>query len=198
MTKRWTKVEVAFLEKHAGDKSIAELAERFRTDPGTVQKKLDELSRAAAPAAAGPDPVESYQEGLAALYAGDWQRAVGLLEQAGKDGGPDVAARARQFAAVARQRAGAAADTPPEDPWVMAVYEKNRGALDAAIALCEAEGRAGSDGRFAYLAAVVCTLRGDVAAGRQHLERAVELDPRNRAHALHDPDLRPLHEPAGG
>ena len=31
MSKRWTKVEVAFLEKHAGDKSLAELAERFRT-----------------------------------------------------------------------------------------------------------------------------------------------------------------------
>lgn len=195
MSKRWTKVEVAFLEKHAGDKSLAELAERFRTDPATVQKKLDELRKSGS--AAGDDAVEVYQQGLQALYGGDWQRAAESFERVARDGSVDLAARARQFATVARQRAGAA-DAPPEDPWVRAVYEKNRGELDAALALCTEGRRAETDGRFAYLAAVVCTLRGDAAGGRQHLQRAVELDPRNRAHALHDPDLRPLHDDVPG
>ena len=194
MAKRWTKVEVAFLEKHAGDKSLAELAERFRTDTATVEAKLKELKVSAASPAAG-DAVEHYQAGLKALYAGDWQKASQLFEQATQEGSSDLVARARQFATVARQRAAEAA---PEDPWVKAVYEKNRGALDEALALCTAEGRAESDGRFAYLAAVVCTLRGDADAGRKHFARAVELDPRNRAHALHDPDLSALVGEHGG
>jgi tetratricopeptide (TPR) repeat protein len=196
MTKRWTKVEVAFLEKHAGDRTLAELAERFRTDSSTVQKKLDEL-RKAAPASKAGDVLEDYQNGLKALYAGDWKTAIDHLERVLQDDSSDLAARARQYVTVARQRA-ADAGSGPEDPWVRAVFEKNRGALDAALALCLAEGRVERDGRFAYLAAVVCTLRGDAEGARQHLDRAVELDPRNRAHALHDPDLRALDDqPAG-
>ena len=194
MSKRWTKVEVAFLEKHAGTKSVDELATRFKTDPATVSAKLDELRKAAA-ASAGGDGVQQYQAAVEALYGGQWERAAELFEEVAQDTSSDLAARARQFAGLARQRAAAAT---PEDPWVKAVYEKNRGALDEALALCTAEGRAESDGRFAYLAAVVCTLRGDLDGGRQHLARASELDPRNRAHALHDPDLRPLHGGAAG
>jgi tetratricopeptide (TPR) repeat protein len=196
MSKRWTKVEVAFLEKHSGDKSVDELATRFKTDAGTVQAKLDELRKKSG-AAGADDAVQLYQEGVAALYAGDWAKAVEHLDRAAEDGG-SLAARARQFAAMARQRAAATEAESPEDPWVRAVYDKNRGALDEALAACLAKGRADKDGRFAYLAAVVCSLRGDLDGGRAHLARAVELDSRNRAHALHDPDLRPLHDERPG
>lgn len=195
MSKRWTKVEIAYLEKHAEDKSLAELAKRFRTDAATVEAKLKELRRKAAPvAAASDDGVAQYQAGMKALYGGDWKKAIELFEAAAADAMPELAARAHQFAAVARQRL---TEVEPEDPWVKAVYEKNRGALDEALAICLAGKRAEKDGRFAYLAAVVCALRGDVEKGREHLARAVELDPRNRAHALHDPDLKALHEQAG-
>ena len=192
MSKRWQKVEIAYLKKHAGDKSLAHLAERFHTDEGTVRTKLEELQGGgAAAAAAVTDSVEHYQQGMAALYAGEWERAATLLDSVTEEGSGELAARARQFAAVARQRLAAA---PPEDPWLRAVFEKNRGAYDAALAICRQAGE--GDGRFAYLAAVLHTLRGDLDAGREQLERAIALDPHNRAHAIHDPDLRPLREPA--
>jgi tetratricopeptide (TPR) repeat protein len=193
MSKRWQKVEIAFLKKHTGDKSLAQLAERLHTDPATVAAKLEELRGGGAKAAAVIDSVDHYKDGMAALYAGEWERAATLLESVTSEGYGELAARAAQFAAVARQRM---ADAPPEDPWLRAVYEKNRGHYDDALAVCADEGRCESDGRFAYLAAVLQTLRGDLDAARGHLERAVALDPHNRAHALHDPDLRPLREPA--
>ena len=193
MSKRWQKVEIAFLKKHAGDKSLAQLAERLHTDPATVAAKLEELHGGGAKAAAVIDSVDHYKDGMAALYAGEWERAATLLESVNSEGYGELAARAAQFAAVARQRM---ADAPPEDPWLRAVYEKNRGRYDDALKVCADDGRCESDGRFAYLAAVLQTLRGDLDTARGHLERAVALDPHNRAHALHDPDLRPLREPA--
>ncbi len=194
MSKRWQKVEIAYLKKHAGDKSLAHLAERFHTDEGTVAAKLEELrSGGAAAAAAATDALAHYQQGLEALYAGEWESAATLLEAVAEDNIGELAARARQFAAAARQRL---AETPPEDPWLRAVFEKNRGHFAEALALCNEGGRVTSDGRFAYLAAVLHTLQGDLDSGSAHLERAVALDPHNRAHALHDPDLRPLRERA--
>jgi len=194
MNKRWQKVEIAYLKKHAGDKSLHQLAERFHTDEATVRAKLEELeSGDAAAAAAAIDSVEHYQQGMAALYAGEWQRAVELLDGAAADGHGELAARARQFAAVAR---GRMAEVQPEDPWPRAVYEKNRGRYGDAMAICREAGRCEQDGRFAYLAAVLHTLEGDLERGREQLERAIALDPHNRAHALHDPDLRALREHA--
>jgi tetratricopeptide (TPR) repeat protein len=191
MSKRWQKVEIAYLKKHAGDKSLQQLAERFHTDEATVKAKLAELEGGDTAAAAVTDTVEHYQQGMAALYAGEWERAATLLDGVAVEGHGELMARARQFAAVARQRLTAA---PSEDPWLRAVYEKNRGRYGEALALCSQDGRSENDSRFAYLAAVLHTLEGDLERGRQHLDRAIALDPHNRAHALHDPDLRPLRE----
>jgi len=196
MSKRWQKVEIAWLKKHSGDKSLAQLAQRLHTDTATVTAKLEELRGAGKGAqAAAPDSVEHFQEGLQALYAGDWERAATLLESVTDDSSPEISGRARQFAAVARQRL---AEAPPEDPWLRAVFEKNHGRYAEALAICADGGRSENDGRFAYLAAVLHTLGGDLEAGRAQLERAIALDPHNRAHGLHDPDLRPLRAEAGG
>jgi hypothetical protein len=196
MSKRWQKVEVAWLKKHSGDKSLAQLAQRLHTDTATVSAKLEELRGAGKGAqAAAPDSVEHFQEGLQALYAGQWEKAATLLESVTDDSSPEISGRARQFAAVARQRM---AETPSEDPWVRAVFEKNRGRFAAALAICAEEGRSDRDGRFAYLAAVLHTLEGNLDGARTQLERATALDPHNRAHALHDPDLRPLRAAEAG
>jgi tetratricopeptide (TPR) repeat protein len=197
-TKRWQKVEIAYLKKHAGDKTVDELAQRFHTDVAVVKAKLEELrlgAAAARAAKAGPDPVDLYEQAIAALYKGDWQRAEELFHEVAKDGPGELTARARQFAATARARA---AQAEPEDPWVKAVFEKNRGSFDEALALCLAEGRAEGDGRFAYLTAVLYALRGELEKVRPHLDRAIELDPRNRAHALHDPDLAAFRDQPSG
>jgi tetratricopeptide (TPR) repeat protein len=200
MTRRWENVEVAYLKRHAGDKSLGELATRLRSDEATVAAKLEELRlRAAAKLEPVVDPVEVYQRGMQALYAGQWQEAIARFEEVARGDDGDLVSRARQFVATARARAAAEeAAATPEDPWVRAVYEKNRGRLDEALALCAAEGRAERDDRFAYLAAVLCVLRGDLELAGRHLARAIEIDPHNRAHALHDPDLTALRDQLDG
>ena len=196
MSKRWQKVELAYLSKHAGKKSLRELAERFHTDEATVQAKIDETKGGGKQASASaPDAVEHYQAGIEALYAQDWAKAVEIFDGVAKEAVGELAARARQFATTAR---GRLAEAPPEDPWLRAVYEKNRGNFAAAAEVCSGGGRSDNDSRFAYLAAVLHTLQGDLDAGRRHLERAIALDPHHRAHALHDPALRPLRGDAGG
>jgi tetratricopeptide (TPR) repeat protein len=200
MSRRWENVEVAYLKRHAGDKSLAELATRLRSDEATVGAKLEELRlRAAAKLEPVVDPVEVYQRGMQALYSGQWQEAIACFEEVARGDDGDLISRARQFAATARARAAAAeAEAAPEDPWVQAVYEKNRGRLDEALALCAADGRAERDDRFAYLAAVLSVLRGDLEVAGRHLARAIAIDPHNRAHALHDPDLAALRDQLDG
>jgi tetratricopeptide (TPR) repeat protein len=199
LSRRWENVEVAYLKRHAGDKSLTELAARLRSDEATVAQKIEELRlRAVALKEPEIDPLEAYQRGTQALYAGHWEEAIAAFEDAAREGYGDMAARARQFADTARARAAAAAAaTTPEDPWVKAVFEKNRGRLEEALALCAAEGRAEQDDRFAYLAAVICARQGELEAAGRHLARAIELDPHNRAHALHDPDLAAIREQLG-
>lgn len=200
MSRLWYPVEVAYLKRHAGSRSLAELAARLRSDEGTVADKLEELRLGAAAKKAKQevDAVAVYQRGMQALYGGHWQEAIAAFEEVAREGYGELVARAQQFAATARARAAAAAAADaPEDPWVRAVFEKNRGRLDEALALCNEGGRAERDDRFAYLAAVLCVLRGELEAAERHLARAIELDPRNRAHALHDPDLAPLREQPG-
>ncbi|HVS03543.1 MAG TPA: hypothetical protein VMT16_12290 [Thermoanaerobaculia bacterium] len=189
MAKRWQKVEINYLKKHAGDKSVEELAERFRTDVATVTAKLRELRLDAGAAAAEDEVVERYRQGLERLYGQQWDEAEELLQRVASEADGDMAARARLFAETARRRRETGAEG---DPYVRAVVEKNRGRYDEALALCQAKRRAEKDGRFAYLAAALHTLEGDLDRAAEALSRAIELDPRNRVHGLHDPDLGPL------
>jgi tetratricopeptide (TPR) repeat protein len=75
------------------------------------------------------------------------------------------------------------------DPFLQAVFEKNRGNLAAALDLCRKEGREQKDERFAYLAASIHAVEGRLEEAVQALSRAIELNPRNRVHAYHDPDF---------
>ena len=78
------------------------------------------------------------------------------------------------------------------DPFLRAVYERNRGNLEEALALCTAGGRHGKDDRFAYLAAAIHALRGESVDAARLLSAAIELDPKNRIHAYHDADFEEL------
>ena len=72
------------------------------------------------------------------------------------------------------------------------MFEKNRGKLDEALALCKAGGRWSKDERFAYLAASIYTLMEDYEKAASFLELAIDLNPKNRVHAFHDADFEDL------
>ena len=43
MAKSWKKKEITYLKRYGANKSPAELAERFETEPAEVETKLEEL-----------------------------------------------------------------------------------------------------------------------------------------------------------
>ena len=145
------------------------------------------------PAAAYDDPaLDAFTQGLQALQQKSWSKAAELFESAlAQSDRSDLSARARQFLASARQQMApkTAAKDDGGDPFLRAVFEKNRGDLAAALELCRKEGREQKDERFAYLAASIHAVEGRLEEAVQALSRAIELNPRNRVHAYHDPDF---------
>ncbi|HEY2294709.1 MAG TPA: hypothetical protein VGM86_28745 [Thermoanaerobaculia bacterium] len=163
-------------------------------------------SKAAAPAKgakaaqpAGPDPaLDALTQGLAALQAKDWAKAVERFEEAVRESDrPEVRDRARQYLLASRQKAQGekpAAKGAEADPYLQAVYEKNRGNLEEALEISRKGGRDQKDERFAYLTASLHAIEGRWDEATQALTKAIELNPKNRIHAFHDPDLAELRK----
>jgi tetratricopeptide (TPR) repeat protein len=149
---------------------------------------------------AGPDSgLAAYADALKAMHKQDWARAVKLFAQvAADDDAPEIAARARQYLAAARQRLEAEESRQDhEDAFLAAVFEKNRGNLAPALEICRRGGREKKDERFAYLAASIHALEGRSEEAAQALSQAVELNPKNRIHAFHDADFAELRKDPG-
>ena len=157
------------------------------------------------PAAARPgnssDPaIEALTQGLAALQAKNWAQAVEHFERSVQESDvPEVKDRAKQFLAISRQRAQgdapkAAKGAEEQDPFLLAVYEKNRGNLGEALEMSRKGGLDQKDERFAYLAASIHAIENRLDEAAQALAKAVELNPKNRIHAFHDPDFAELRK----
>ena len=195
MAKRWKKEEITYLKRYSTKRKVAELAKRFRTDGEEVRAKVDEMALEAADHRQTVDPgVEPLEKGLAALYAKKYAQAEKLLAEAEAVAEqPDVANRARRYLAAARsrrQKSGKAA----QDPFLEAVYERNRGNFAAALEICSRGGRQSKDERFAHLAASIYAVTGEPEKAARFLELAIELNPRNRILAYHDSDFAPLRD----
>jgi len=168
---------------------------KSKTDEPTADTPA--AARSTGAAAAYDDPaLDALTAGLQALQQKDWPKAAELFESAlAQSDRSDLSARARQFLASARQQMAekpAAKEKEEGDPFLRAVFEKNRGDLAAALDLCRREGREQKDERFAYLAASIHAVEGRLEEAVQALSRAIELNPRNRVHAYHDPDFADL------
>lgn len=198
MAKSWQQSEINYLNRYAGTKTLAELARRFETDEARVLAKLAELgvrTKDGKPAQAEPDPAFGiYEEALGHLYKGRWEKAAKLFGRvADESDQPELAARARQLLVAAHRRAAEAeGGGDAGDPFLSAVYHRNRGDLAAAIKICRLGGRVQKDERFAYLAAALYALEGRDDEAAEALAHAVELNPKNRVHAFHDPDFAAL------
>jgi tetratricopeptide (TPR) repeat protein len=168
--------------------------------PRPKTKSAEPAARAASsrtPALDDP-ALDTFTQGLQALHQKSWAKAAELFEAALEQSDrADLSARARQYLATARQQmaeppARGAKSQGDEDPFLQAVFEKNRGNLEAAMALCRKEGRDQKDERFAYLSASIHAVEGRLDEALQTLTRAIELNPKNRVHAFHDPDFAEL------
>jgi tetratricopeptide (TPR) repeat protein len=150
--------------------------------------------------AALPDPaLDAFGDGLSALQAGDWKKAVEHLEQAVETADrADLRDRAQQFLNAARQKGGTGdgkpARSPEAEPFLEAVYEKNRGNLKVALDIAQKDGRDQQDERFAYLVASIHAVENRLDEAVQALAKAVELNPKNRIHAFHDSDFAELRK----
>jgi len=193
MEKRWSKTEITYLKRHAASASVEELAHRLHTDPKSLRHKLNEL---------GLTPTQSYQpEAEAALE--HYAEAVKLLQERRY---PEAAERfatviteadqrqlidrARQHLEICRRQTE---ELPPEaDPYLQAVFEKNRGNLEAAQEMCAQLAPAEKNERTAYLLASLQALSGSAEEALETLATAIRLEPKNRVHAYHDPDFAEL------
>lgn len=189
--------------KTAGGKAGKSPAATAATGKPAPEKPAERIAKDVKPAAAPPvDPaVAAYAEGLVALYRKDWPRAAELLQAVLDQGdSPELSDRARQLLAASRQRAAeeaaarAKAVPKDEDPYLRALFEKNRGDLAGALALCQQDGRDQKDERFAYLAAAIHAVERRTDEAAKVLARAIELNPKNRIHAYHDPDFADLRK----
>jgi tetratricopeptide (TPR) repeat protein len=142
------------------------------------------------------DPVlVTFHKALEALHGRNWAQAAGLFESVIQETDvPELRERARQYLAACRlqeQKAQGEQPSPDEDPYLRAVYEKNRGNYAAALDLVKKNG-GDKDERFAYLAASIHAAEGRKDEAAKTLTRAVELNAKNRVHAFHDPDFADL------
>jgi tetratricopeptide (TPR) repeat protein len=155
------------------------------------------------------DPViEMYAQGLAALQQKKYAKAVELLEKVlAESDRPDLRDRARQLLAASREKAAeegkgegkskgkakeAAAAPEETDPFLRAVFEKNRGNHEAALEMARQHEQ--KDERFAYLVAAIHAAENRLDDAVKALTRAVELNSKNRIHAFHDPDFAELRK----
>ncbi len=196
MAKNWTKADTSYLNRYSASKTLNELAQRFGADPEEVRQKLIELkvdSKDAAAGIIGPDPAMGiFEEAVKALYRKSWKKAEGLFDKVIEQSESiDLTDRSRQYAEVCRARS--AEDAAPADPYLRAVYHKNRGELDAAMELCDQHGGP-TDENFTFLKASIHALSERFEEAAEALRLAVEINPENRVHAFHDPDFEALRE----
>jgi hypothetical protein len=171
-----------------------------------VAKK--ETAGRSSPARPFEDPLlELFGRAVAATQERRWRDAAGLFRRLLNDTGddPGLGGSARQYLALCEQRlgegraaksgkdghAGSARrnEEPDEDPYLQAVFEKNRGEFATALALCRRGGRHRRDERMAYLAASILALEGELAESAELLALAVDQNPKNRVQAFHDSDF---------
>ncbi len=202
MAKRWQKDELAYLKQNGGAQSLGTLATRFETEESEVLAKLQELG--ITPVSSNAEAARSYGDatsaswlagGLEQLQRGQWQKAAELFGRVIADDDGPMAARARQFLAVCRQREAAAnkaAESVDQDSFLEAVFHRNRGNLEAALEAARRAGRDKKDARHAYLVAAILAAGSRLDEAAAALTLAIELDPKNRIHAFHDADFAEL------
>ncbi len=177
---------------------------KSKTPPAQAPVPAD--SRAAAPEPSGParranyaDAVGLYEKGLEALQRHDYNKALELFENV-LTSFPDereLHERVRLYLNVCRRHATpkAAAPQTVQERLYASTLALNGGRYDEAISHLRLVRDEDPDNDHAlYMLAVAHAQRGEHAESIAHLERAIALNPENRALARRDADLDALHD----
>lgn len=143
------------------------------------------------------EAVALYERGLEALQQHAYQKAAGLLESVLRQypEEKDLHERVRLYLTICRRQAAQREAAPQtiDERLYAATLAINGGLYDQAIAHLRLVRDEDPDNDHAiYMLAVAHAQRGEHAEAVAHLERAIALNPENRALARHDPDLDPL------
>jgi tetratricopeptide (TPR) repeat protein len=161
---------------------------------------------AGVPASAGParranyaDAVALYEKGMEAMQRHDYNKALEVFETV-LTSFPDereLHERVRLYLNVCRRHATpkAAAPQTVQERLYASTLALNGGRYDEAISHLRLVRDEDPDNDHAlYMLAVAHAQRGEHAESIAHLERAIALNPENRALARRDSDLDPLHD----
>ncbi len=197
MVKDWTKEELKTLQAKAAGKTIPELAKGFDRTSQEVSAKLIELGLSGNDnedrRQLYDDPLmDTYGKALQAMQKGKYKDAAkgfeGIIAETDL---PELLERARQMLRICQNQTATGAEEEV-DPFLRAVYEKNRGDFEAAMKICKEGDRLKKDERFILLAASIHALQEHHDEAVAALTRAVEINPKNRVYAFHDPDFEGL------
>lgn len=145
------------------------------------------------------EAVAVYERGLEALQRHDYRGAIDLLESVLRQF-PDereLHERVRLYLNICRRQATPREASPQtiDERLYAATLAINGGQYDQAIAHLRLVRDEDPDNDHAlYMLAVAHAQRDEHAEAVAHLERAIALNPENRALARTDPDLEPLRE----
>ena len=145
------------------------------------------------------EAVALYERGLEALQRHDYQQASSILESVLRQypEEKELHERVRLYLNVCQRQATPRVPAPQtiDERLYAATLSINGGQYDQAIVHLRLVRDEDPDNDHAiYMLAVAHAQRDEHAEAVAHLERAIALNPENRALARHDPDLEPLHD----
>jgi tetratricopeptide (TPR) repeat protein len=145
------------------------------------------------------EAVAVYERGLEALQRHDYRQANELLESVLRQypEEKELHERVRLYLNICQRQAAQRAASPQtvEERLYAATLAINGGQYDQAIAHLRLVRDEDADNDHAlYMLAVAHAQRDEHAEAIAHLERAIALNPENRALARNDPDMEPLHD----
>lgn len=137
-----------------------------------------------------------FEEAIKAQHSGDFEKAKSLFEQAASGPSREMAHAARVHARMCDHRIAKAAPVlrSAEDHYNFAVTLMNQRSLELAEQHLRTALQMMTDADHIHYALALCRgLRGDLEDARAHLQRAIELQPKNRLMARSDPDFLELN-----
>jgi tetratricopeptide (TPR) repeat protein len=150
-------------------------------------------SSAAAPARTRDEQARLYDKAMKLFLSGDFAKAREAFDQVVAGPSPEIVHAARTHRSVCDRRLASAEVVleGPEEHYNYAIALINQRRLpEAQSHLMKAlDAKGGRTDHLHYALAICIGLQGDPRKAAEHLQRAIALDPKNRAIARNDPDF---------